>query len=119
MLCKSNLDSHFSKSGDCVKKVEDRWFRLYRKFISVSLDQSKTINLQVLRKMLILTHPKVLSMLLLIHQPLLKVALKMKTFSFNAMMHLAQQESLQHLFVYRPLSSFTSLVLFEYSNVAR
>ena len=41
-------------------------------------------------------------MLLLIHQPLLKVALKMKTFSFNAMMKLAQQELLQHLFVYRP-----------------
>ena len=72
------------------------------KFISVSLNQSKTIDLQILRKMQIWTHRKVLSMLLLIHQPLLKVALKMKTFSFNAMMKFAQQEPLQHLFVYRP-----------------
>ena len=32
-------------------------------------------------------------MLLLIRQPLLKVALKMKTFSFNAMMKFAQQET--------------------------
>ena len=31
MLCGGNLDPHFSKSGDCVKKVEDRWFRLYGK----------------------------------------------------------------------------------------
>ena len=68
------------------------------KFISVSLNQSKTIDLQVLRKMYILIHLKVLSMLLLIHQPLLKVALKMKTFSFNAMMKFTQQEPLQHFF---------------------
>ena len=39
-----------------------------------------------------------LSMLLLIHQPLLKVALKMKTFSFNTMMKFTQQEPLQHFF---------------------
>ena len=37
-------------------------------------------------------------MLLLIHQPLLKVALKMKTFSFNTMMKFTQQTTLQHFF---------------------
>ena len=74
-----------------------------KKFISVSLNQSKTIDLQILRKMSILIHPKVLSMLLLIHQPPLKVALKMKKFSFNTMMKFAQQEPLHHFFVlYRP-----------------
>ena len=40
-------------------------------------------------------------MLLLIYQTILKVALKMKTFSFNAMMKFAQQEPWQHLFVCR------------------
>ena len=73
-----------------------------KKFISVSFDQNKTIDLQILRKMSILIHPKVLSMLLLIHQPLLKVALKMKTFFFNTMMKFTQQEPLQHFFVYKP-----------------
>ena len=67
-------------------------------FISVSLNQSKTIDLQILRKMWILIHLKVLSMLLLIHQPLLKVALKIKTFSFNTMMKFTQQEPLQRFF---------------------
>ena len=66
------------------------------KFISASLNQRKTIDLQILRKMWILIHLKVLSMLLLIHQPLLKVALKMKTFFFNTMMKFTPQESLQH-----------------------
>ena len=28
MLCGGSLDPHFSKRGDCVKKVEDRWFKL-------------------------------------------------------------------------------------------
>ena len=37
-------------------------------------------------------------MLLLIHQPLMKVALKMKTFSFNTMMEFTQEEPLQHIF---------------------
>ena len=37
-------------------------------------------------------------MLLLMHQPLLKVALEMKTFSLNAMMKFTQQEPLQHFF---------------------
>ena len=36
-----------------------------KKFISASLNQSKTIDLQILRKMCILIHLKVLSMLLL------------------------------------------------------
>ena len=31
MLCGGNLDPHFSKRGDCVKKVEGRRFRLYEK----------------------------------------------------------------------------------------
>ena len=73
-------------------------------FISVSLNQSKTIDLQILTKMQILIHLKVLSMLLLIHQPLLKMALKMKTFSFNTKMKFTQQEPLPlfFFFVYRP-----------------
>ena len=88
-------------------------------FISVSLNPSKAIDLQILSKMQILIHLKVLSMLLLIHQPLLKVALKMKTFSFNTMMKFSQQEPLQRFFfVYRPYL-FHVLVLFECRNVAR
>ena len=89
------------------------------KFIFVSLNQSKTIDLQILRKMKILIHLKVLSMLPLIHQLLLKVTLKMKTFSFNAMMNFAQQELLQHFFGIEVISSFTPLALFECSDVAR
>ena len=69
-------------------------------FISVSFNQSKTIDLQILKKMQILIQLKVLSMLLMIHQPLLKVALKMKTFSFNTMMKLTQQEPVQRFFSY-------------------
>ena len=51
MLCGGNLDPHFSKSGDCVKKLKTAGLDYMEKFISVSLDQSKTIDLQVLRKM--------------------------------------------------------------------
>ena len=99
MLCEGNLDPHFPKKGDCVKNIEYHWSRDYiEKFISVSMNQSKTIDRQILRKMSILIHLKGLSVLLLTHQPLLKVALKMKTFSFNAIMKFAQQEPLQHFF---------------------
>ena len=31
MLCTGNLDPHFPKRGDCVKKVEYYWYRLYGK----------------------------------------------------------------------------------------
>ena len=31
VLCGGNLDPHFPKQGDCVKKVEDHWSRLYGK----------------------------------------------------------------------------------------
>ena len=101
------MDPHFSKKSDGVKKIEYHWSRdCIEKFISVSLNQSKTIDLQSLRKMSILIHLNGLSrpMLLLTHQPLLKVALKMKTFPFNAIMKFAQQEPLQHFFrtAYRP-----------------
>ena len=101
MLCRGDLDPHFPKRGDCVKKAEYYWSSrvdYMENFISVSLNQSKTIDLQSLRKLEILIHLKVLSMLLLIHQPLLKVALKMKTFSFNTMMKFTQQEPLQYFF---------------------
>ena len=84
------VDPHFPKTGDCVKKVEDHWSRLYGKNFFGSLDQSKTIvycrpansekNVDLDSSTV-----KVLSMLLLIHQPLLKVAWKMKTVSPNVL----------------------------------
>ena len=44
--------SHFPKKKDCVKKVEYQTGLDYmEKFISVSLNQSKTIDLRILRKM--------------------------------------------------------------------
>ena len=76
MLCGGNLDPHFPKRGDCVKRLNTTGLDYLQMFISVPLNQSKTMDLQILRKI----------MLLLIHQPLLKVALKMKTFSLNTIM---------------------------------
>ena len=64
----------------------------------MSLNRNKAIDLQILTKNVDFNSS--MSMLLLIHQPLLKVASKMKTLSFNTMMNFTQQEPLQHFFPY-------------------
>ena len=48
MLCRDNLDPHFPKWGDCVKTAEYHWSSrvdYMEKFISVSLNQRKAIEL--------------------------------------------------------------------------
>ena len=49
-----NLDPHLPKREDCVKKTKYHWSSrvdYVKKFISLSLNQSKTIDLEILRKM--------------------------------------------------------------------
>ena len=85
-----NLD--FPKGGIAQERLNTSGLDYMEKIYFCVIESSKT------RKMYILVHLKVPSMLLLIHQPLLKVTLKMKTLSFDAMMIFTQQEPLQYFF---------------------
>ena len=41
MLCGGNLDPHFPKKGDCAKKVEYHWSRLYGKMYFCVIESKK------------------------------------------------------------------------------